>query len=59
ESLLQNQTMRNARDVEFPSKPLVSNDAKDFLRQCLAHDRHDRPDLLTVFNEAYLAGNRK
>jgi tousled-like kinase len=59
ESLLSTQTMRNALHVDFPSKPPVSADAKEFLRSCLAHNKHERPDLLSVFGQPYLAGHKK
>lgn len=59
ESLLTTQTMRNAVHVDFPSKPSVSNEAKEFLRRCLAHSRHERPDLLNVFSDAYLANDKR
>lgn len=57
ESLLTSHTMRNALHVEFPSKPAASADAKEFLRRCLAHSKHERPNLLAVFSDPYLAAN--
>ena len=48
------QTMLNVRGVEFPSKPQVSNEAKDFIRRCLEPRQSDRPDVVQICASAYL-----
>lgn len=54
ESLLKNQTMLNATRVEFPTKPTVSEGAKDFIRRCLTHCQQLRPDVDTICQDPYL-----
>ncbi|XP_062517523.1 serine/threonine-protein kinase tousled-like 2 isoform X2 [Corticium candelabrum] len=53
-SILEQNTILNATEVQFPSKPLVSSEAKDFIRRCLVYRKEDRADVLTLVNDAYL-----
>ncbi len=38
-AILNQGTMLRAKSVEFPAKPTVSDEAKDFLRKCLTHNQ--------------------
>lgn len=40
--------------VDFPLKPAVSQEAKDFISRCLQYKKEDRPDVLTLCEDAYL-----
>ncbi|KAJ6847912.1 serine/threonine-protein kinase TOUSLED [Iris pallida] len=55
ERILREDTIINARRVEFPSKPSVSNEAKDLIRRCLTYNQADRPDVLTIAQDPYLS----
>ncbi|KAG8098155.1 hypothetical protein GUJ93_ZPchr0013g34326 [Zizania palustris] len=55
ERILREDTIINARRVEFPSKPAVSNEAKELIRRCLTYNQAERPDVLTVAQEPYLS----
>ncbi|XP_064648200.1 serine/threonine-protein kinase tousled-like 2 isoform X2 [Lineus longissimus] len=39
---------------EFPAKPPVSQEAKNFIRKCLAKNKELRPDVLLLASEDYL-----
>ncbi|EFJ34255.1 hypothetical protein SELMODRAFT_230254 [Selaginella moellendorffii] len=55
ERILREDTITKARKVEFPTRPSVSADAKDFIRRCLSYDQMDRPDVLTAAQDPYLS----
>lgn len=55
ERILREDTIVNARKVEFPSKPGVSNEAKDLIRRCLTYNQAERPDVLTIAQDPYLS----
>ncbi|GJN23306.1 hypothetical protein PR202_gb10942 [Eleusine coracana subsp. coracana] len=55
ERILREDTIINARRVEFPSKPAVSNEAKDLIRRCLSYNQSERPDVLTIAQDPYLS----
>ncbi|MCO5581985.1 hypothetical protein L7F22_035874 [Adiantum nelumboides] len=55
ERILREDTIMKARKVEFPSKPSISNEAKEFIRKCLAYNQSDRPDVLTAAYDPYLS----
>ncbi|ONK81894.1 uncharacterized protein A4U43_C01F33950 [Asparagus officinalis] len=55
ERILREDTIINARKVEFPSKPSVSNEAKELIRRCLTYNQAERPDVLTLAQEPYLS----
>eukprot|EP00744_Colponema_vietnamica_P031769 GILI01050810.1.p1 GENE.GILI01050810.1~~GILI01050810.1.p1 ORF type:complete len:232 (+),score=29.62 GILI01050810.1:71-697(+) len=40
--------------VQFPSKPSVSNECKEFIRRCLCPRQEERPDVLTICADPYL-----
>ncbi|KAI7741894.1 hypothetical protein M8C21_008876 [Ambrosia artemisiifolia] len=54
ERILREDTIIKARKVEFPTRPSVSNEAKEFIRRCLTYNQEDRPDVLTIAQDPYL-----
>lgn len=59
ERILREDTIIKARKVEFPSRPSVSNEAKEFIRRCLTYSQEDRPDVLTIAQDPYLVYSKK
>ncbi|XP_078154896.1 protein kinase superfamily protein [Carex rostrata] len=59
ERILREDTIINARRVEFPSKPAVSNEAKELIRKCLTYNQAERPDVLTIAQDPYLIYSKK
>ncbi|GLT44342.1 hypothetical protein SLA2020_182470 [Shorea laevis] len=59
ERILREDTIIKARKVEFPSRPAVSNEAKDFIRRCLTYNQAERPDVLTIAQDPYLTYSKK
>ncbi|XP_052208891.1 serine/threonine-protein kinase TOUSLED isoform X2 [Diospyros lotus] len=59
ERILREDTIIKARKVEFPSRPAVSNEAKDFIRRCLTYNQAERPDVLTIAQDPYLTYTKK
>jgi len=53
-AILENQTILNAKEVQFPNRPQVSNEAKLFIRRCLTYHARDRPDVLQLSEDEYL-----
>ncbi|XP_042203862.1 serine/threonine-protein kinase tousled-like 2 isoform X4 [Homarus americanus] len=54
-TILEENTILKATDVQFPPKPVVSNEAKQFIRCCLAYRKEDRNDVLTLSSNPYLS----
>ncbi|GAB4819634.1 hypothetical protein N2152v2_006680 [Parachlorella kessleri] len=59
EQILRNEVMLNAREVQFPSKPAVSAEGKDFIRNCLAYRPADRFDVQEAALCPYLSFKKK
>ncbi|KAF4371045.1 hypothetical protein G4B88_002974 [Cannabis sativa] len=55
ERILREDTIIKARKVDFPSRPSVSNEAKEMIRRCLTYNQADRPDVLTITQDPYLS----
>lgn len=53
-SILQQNTILKATDVDFPTKPTVSPEAKQFIRRCLVYRKEDRVDVLTLCEDPYI-----
>lgn len=53
-AILEENTILNAKDVEFPSKPPVTPEAKNFIRKCLQYKKEMRPDVLQLATDDYL-----
>ena len=58
-SILEENTILKATDVEFPPKPLVSPEAKNFIRRCLTYKKDNRMDVITLANDEYLKPKTK
>eukprot|EP00804_Cyclotella_cryptica_P027957 CCRYP_003846-RB/>CCRYP_003846-RB protein AED:0.02 eAED:0.02 QI:613/1/1/1/1/0.75/4/200/759 len=54
DKVLRNQTMLNATEVHFPSKPVISDGAKEFIRECLTYDQMHRPTVSQLCEHCYL-----
>ncbi|CAA6653763.1 unnamed protein product [Spirodela intermedia] len=59
ERILREATIVNARKVEFPSRPAVSNEVKELIRRCLTYNQVERPDVLTLAQDPYLSYAKK
>lgn len=59
ERILREDTIIKARKVEFPSRPAVSNEAKELIRRCLTYNQAERPDVLTIAQDPYLTYSKK
>ena len=53
-SILEQNTILNATEVQFSPKPVVSPEAKDFIRRCLVYRKEERVDVLTLASDPYL-----
>jgi tousled-like kinase len=58
-AILEENTMLKATEVDFPPKPLVSNEAKSFIKRCLTYRKENRPDVLTLMDDHYLQPPKK
>ncbi|UYV68996.1 TLK2 [Cordylochernes scorpioides] len=56
-TILEENTILKATEVEFPPKPVVSNEAKHFIRRCLQYRKEDRIDVFSMSQEDYLKPN--
>jgi tousled-like kinase len=54
EQILQAGTIRDAKKVEFPQKPALSNEAKEFICKCLSYRQSERPDVLQAALDPYV-----
>eukprot|EP00818_Percolomonas_sp_WS_P000536 CAMPEP_0117437018 /NCGR_PEP_ID=MMETSP0759-20121206/1305_1 /TAXON_ID=63605 /ORGANISM="Percolomonas cosmopolitus, Strain WS" /LENGTH=956 /DNA_ID=CAMNT_0005228633 /DNA_START=691 /DNA_END=3561 /DNA_ORIENTATION=- len=52
--VLHQRVISNAKVVTFPSKPVISQEAKDFIKMCLCYDQQERPDVLEMYKHPYL-----
>lgn len=53
-SILEQNTILKATNIEFPSKPAVSAEAKNFIRKCLTYKKDDRVDVIALAEDPYL-----
>ncbi|XP_065578334.1 serine/threonine-protein kinase tousled-like 2 isoform X3 [Artemia franciscana] len=53
-TILEENTILKATDVQFAAKPVVSPEAKNFIRRCLAYRKEDRDDVITLSKHEYL-----
>lgn len=53
QQILENKTIVNATEVNFPPKPTLSQDAKDFIRSCLIYRKEDRADIFALASHHY------
>ncbi|XP_034716111.1 serine/threonine-protein kinase tousled-like 2 isoform X1 [Etheostoma cragini] len=60
QDILQENTILKATEVFFPPKPVVTAEAKSFIRRCLAYHKEDRVDVLQLASDPFLMPhNRK
>ncbi|XP_059171552.1 serine/threonine-protein kinase tousled-like 2 isoform X2 [Physella acuta] len=53
-AILEENTILKATEVEFASKPPVTQEAKNFIRRCLQYKKEMRPDVLQLAADDYL-----
>ncbi|XP_076327521.1 serine/threonine-protein kinase tousled-like 2 isoform X2 [Tachypleus tridentatus] len=56
-TILEENTILKATEVDFPAKPAVSNEAKQFIRRCLQYRKEDRIDVFGMANDDYFKPN--
>jgi tousled-like kinase len=55
QAILREQTiLKSAQSIDFPPRPVVSEEAKAFIRLCLTYDKNLRPDVLQIADHKYL-----
>ncbi|XP_026207832.1 serine/threonine-protein kinase tousled-like 2 [Anabas testudineus] len=54
QDILQENTILKATEVQFPPKPVVTTEAKAFIRRCLAYHKEDRVDVMQLANDPFL-----
>ncbi|XP_041829412.1 serine/threonine-protein kinase tousled-like 2 isoform X3 [Melanotaenia boesemani] len=54
QDILKENTILKATEVEFPPKPVITTEAKAFIRRCLAYHKEDRVDVLQLANDPFL-----
>lgn len=60
QTILKESTILNeSHALDFPLKPVVSHEAKEFIKRCLEYRKEKRPDILLLATDAYLWTDRK
>ncbi len=54
DKLLKERVMQNAKVVEIPNKPSISDECKDFIRHCLAYHQEDRYDVFQALESPFI-----
>jgi len=54
-TILEENTILKATEVQFPNKPAVSTEAKNFIRKCLSYRKEDRMDVRLMACDVYLS----
>jgi tousled-like kinase len=54
DKLLKERVMQNAKVVDIPSKPNISDECKDFIRHCLAYHQEDRYDVFQALESPFI-----
>ena len=54
DKLLKDRVMQNARVVDIPTKPNISEECKDFIRKCLAYHQEDRYDVFQALESPFI-----
>lgn len=58
-TILEENTILKATEVDFPSKPPISQEAKHFVRRCLQYKKENRIDVISLSNDEYLKPKTK
>jgi tousled-like kinase len=53
-TILEENTILKATEVQFPNRPAVSAEAKNFIRKCLSYRKEDRMDVRQMAMDVYL-----
>ena len=53
-TILEENIILKATEVQFPAKPAISHEAKNFIRRCLAYRKDDRMDVQLTVKDPYL-----
>jgi tousled-like kinase len=59
QKILAENVILKANTVEFPPKPVVSQEAKHLILQCLIPQQKDRPDVLQIIKDPFLQLSKK
>ena len=54
DKLLKERVMQNAKVVDIPNKPNISDECKDFIRHCLAYHQEDRYDVFQALESLFI-----
>uniref|UniRef100_A0A1A8GGT5 non-specific serine/threonine protein kinase n=1 Tax=Nothobranchius korthausae TaxID=1143690 RepID=A0A1A8GGT5_9TELE len=54
QDILQENAASKSPQVQFPPKPVVTTEAKAFIRRCLAYNKEDRMDVLQLASDPFL-----
>ncbi|XP_010863836.1 serine/threonine-protein kinase tousled-like 2 isoform X2 [Esox lucius] len=54
QDILQENTILKAKEVQFPPKPVVTPEAKAFIRRCLAYRKEERIDVRQLAQDSFL-----
>ncbi|KAF0992211.1 hypothetical protein HZS_2886 [Henneguya salminicola] len=53
-NILEQQTILNATRIIFPPKPIISNEAKNFIKSCLVYSKENRMDVNQMSEQQYI-----
>ena len=54
DKLIKERVMKNAKVVNFPEKPSISDDCKNFIKHCLAYNQEERYDVFQAINSNFI-----
>lgn len=54
DKLLKDKVMQNAKVVDIPNKPNISEECKDFIKKCLAYHQEDRYDVFQALESPFI-----
>ena len=54
EKLIKDKIMQNAKIVEFPEKPFISDECKNFIKHCLSYKQENRYDVIQAMKSSFI-----
>ena len=54
DKLIKERIMKNAKEVNFPEKPSISDDCKNFIKHCLDHNQEERYNVFQAKNSNFI-----
>ncbi len=57
DKLVKEKIMKNAKIVEFPEKPFISDECKNFIKRCLAYNQEDRYNIFQAMKSSFIQKN--